>query len=359
MGDKEARIGLKLVLGLFVYSLTSVIVLAALGFWWAAHEFQKPGTLKEPAALIVPSGTGFNGIAELLLYHGIIEDTTDFFVFRAMGRLTGQATRLKAGEYEIPAHASMKDIMTQLLEGKTVQRRFTIREGLTSYEIVQHLKTLEGLSGEIATIPPEGALLPNTYDYQLNEPRGDILKRLEEEMITELTVVCGVEAQIRGFDDLLTLDCPGVSAPLKTVGDVLTLASIVEKETGVNEERRRVAGVFINRLKKGIPLQTDPTVIYALTKGQHKNDGKGPLGRRLLKKDLQIDSPYNTYKYAGLPPSPIANPGKASIEAVLNPEEHDYIYFVADGTGGHVFAKTLKKHNANVVRWRKIRRQKQ
>ena len=144
--------------------------------------------------------------------------------------------------------------------------------------------------------------------------------------------------------------------PLKTVHDVLTLASIVEKETAVPDERQKVAGVFINRLKRGIPLQTDPTVIYAITKGEHKNDGKGPLGRRLLRKDLEYDSPYNTYKYPGLPPGPIANPGKASIEAVLNPEKHDFIYFVADGTGGHVFAKTLKEHNNNVAKWRKIRR---
>ena len=129
----------------------------------------------------------------------------------------------------------------------------------------------------------------------------------------------------------------------------------VEKETGVPEERERVAGVFINRLKKGIPLQTDPTVIYAITKGKHKDDGKGPLGRRLLKKDLEIDSAYNTYKNAGLTPGPIANPGYASIKATLNPEKHDYIFFVADGTGGHAFAKTLAEHNRNVAQWRKVR----
>ena len=158
--------------------------------------------------------------------------------------------------------------------------------------------------------------------------------------------------------DLMDMECTAAPAPLKTIRDVLTLASIVEKETAAPDERERVAGVFLNRLNKGMPLQTDPTVIYAITKGKHKNDGKGPLGRRLLRKDLKIDDPYNTYKYPGLPPGPIANPGKASIEAVISPEENDYIFFVADGTGGHAFARTLKEHNRNVAKWRKIRSQK-
>ena len=144
--------------------------------------------------------------------------------------------------------------------------------------------------------------------------------------------------------------------PFTTVEQALTLASIVEKETGVPSERKRIAGVFINRLRQGIPLQTDPTVIYALTKGQPKNDGQGPLGRRLLLKDLEIDSPYNTYKNVGLPPAPIANAGRDAILAVLHPETNDFLFFVADGTGGHVFARTLGEHNQNVANWRKLRR---
>lgn len=356
MIDKMAKTGIKLVLGLFIYGLTISAVLAALVFWWGAEQFKKPGPIRDTQYFTVQRGQGANEIAMALYGEGLIEDP---FIFMIGTTILGEHTSLKAGEYELTPGMSARDIMNQLRDGKTVARRFTIREGLTSFEIVRLLKGVEGLSGEVSQIPPEGALLPNTYDYQLNEPRDDILARLEEEMITELTTLCGVEAQIRGFDDVLSLDCTGVSAPLKTVRDVLTLASIVEKETGVAEERERVAGVFLNRLERGIPLQTDPTVIYALTKGQHKNDGKGPLGRRLLRKDLEIDSPYNTYKNAGLPPGPIANPGSASIEAVINPEEHDYIYFVADGTGGHVFAKTLTEHNANVAKWRKIRRQKQ
>ena len=145
--------------------------------------------------------------------------------------------------------------------------------------------------------------------------------------------------------------------PFTTEEEAITLASIVEKETGKPEERKRVAGVFINRLRQKIPLQTDPTVIYAITKGKPQNNGQGPLGRRLLSKDLEIDSPYNTYKYPGLPPGPIANPGRESIEAVLQPEEHNFIYFVADGSGGHVFAATLDEHNRNVTQWRKIRKE--
>ena len=144
--------------------------------------------------------------------------------------------------------------------------------------------------------------------------------------------------------------------PFKTKEEAIILASIVEKETGVAKERKKVAGVFINRLRIGMALQTDPTVIYAITRGKHEDGGKGPLGRRLLKKDLQIDDRYNTYKYPGLPPGPIANPGRASIEAVLNPAEHGYFYFVADGSGGHAFGKTLADHNANVAKWRKFRR---
>ena len=158
------------------------------------------------------------------------------------------------------------------------------------------------------------------------------------------------------IDELWEGRAPGL--PVNTKEEAIILASIIEKETGVPEERRRVAGVFVNRLKQGIALQTDPTVIYAITKGKMDDKGMGPLGRRLLSKDLQIDSPYNTYKYPGLPPGPIANPGRASIEAALNPEAHEFIYFVADGSGGHIFAATLAEHNQNVANWRKIRREK-
>jgi UPF0755 protein len=186
--------------------------------------------------------------------------------------------------------------------------------------------------------------LPETYDYRLKENKQDVIGRMQESMT-------------KTIDELW----PGRTAnlPFATKEEALTLASIVEKETGLEAERKRVAGVFVNRLRRGIALQTDPTVIYAITKGRPQNEGKGPLGRRLLKKDLAFDSPYNTYLHAGLPPGPIANPGRASIEAVLHPEEHDFIYFVADGKGGHIFSSTLHEHGKNVTQWRIIRREQE
>ena len=304
---------------------------------------------------------GAEGIGWALTDQGLI-DNPHIFVFGAL--IHRQHHNLKAGEYEIPPGASAKDIMTMLAEGKTFGRRFTIREGLTSYEIVRLLQGIEELSGEVASIPGEGTLLPQTYDYRRGETRERVIGRLEQAMTDmRATLLSHPEQQkYTPPPHIIELCKIKTKEDAKNIDDdcwhkIITLASIVEKETGVAEERRRVAGVFVNRLRKGIALQTDPTVIYAITKGKHKNDGKGPLGRRLLRKDLSYNSPYNTYKYPGLPPGPIANPGRASIEAVLNPEAHDYIFFVADGTGGHLFAKTLKEHNANVANWRKIRKQ--
>lgn len=340
MARKPGNPLLKIFLGFFVYSTTIAVVLIALTFWWGAGQFKKPGLAGQPTLFTVERGEGTNAIGSKLHAEGLIEDP---FIFMIGTTILGQHTNLKAGEYEIFPRMSAQAIMFMLRDGTTVKRRFTLREGLTSYEIVRHLKSVEGLSGKIKTIPPEGSLLPNTYDFQLNEPRAKIIARLTKEMTDTVDALWPARAE---------------GLPIKTKKDAIILASIVEKETAVADERRKVAGVFINRLNRGIALQTDPTVIYAITKGKHKNDGRGPLGRRLLKKDLQIDSRYNTYKYAGLPPGPIANPGRASIEAVLNPESHDYIFFVADGTGGHAFGKTLKEHNANVAKWRKIRAQK-
>lgn len=350
---------MKLFLGFFAAALTLGALAAAGSALWLSHEFQKPGPLKEAVILEIEKGTGIGGVAEVLLYRGALESTADVFLFKNIGRITGQHKNLKAGEYELQPGMSMQNIMDLLHSGKTYVRRFTIPEGRTSYEIVQLLNAVEGLTGKILEPPPEGSLLPNTYDYQLHEPREKVMERLQDTMIDTILGLCEKKfdrADNVSFSDLLKMECE--RPPLKTIGEVLTLASIIEKETGLPQERRRIAGVFLNRLNRGIPLQTDPTVIYALTKGQHEDNGKGPLGRRLLKKDLAFDSPYNTYLYPGLPPGPIANPGRASIEAALHPEAHDYIYFVADGTGGHVFAATLDEHNKNVARWRKIRKER-
>ncbi|MCD8563245.1 MAG: endolytic transglycosylase MltG [Alphaproteobacteria bacterium] len=288
----------------------------------------------------VSPGEGLRGVAADLEEKGALNHA---FLFVAGATLQGKAGQIKAGEYELPPALSPASILDKLVKGDVIRRQFTVREGLTSYEVVGIIKTVPDLSGDVASIPPEGTLLPETYSYRKDESREAKIKEMQEAMVKTLAGLCPSQ--------------PCWPAPLSSLKDVVTLASIVEKETGVPEERARVAGVFLNRLKKGIPLQTDPSVIYAITGGKNKNDGQGPLGRRLLSKDLEIDSPYNTYKYAGLPPGPIANPGKDSLEAVLHPEEHDFIYFVADGSGGHIFSKTLAEHNKNVAEWRKIRRQ--
>ena len=337
--DQVAKHGGRFVLGFFVYLITTGIVLGSLGFFWAAHSFNAAGPLQENMLISVERGSGLKKIAYQLEETGAIENR---YIFVAGAQFLGASGDLKAGEYELEAGISAKDIVTKMRDHDVFGRRVTIREGLTSFEIVRLLNGVKELSGEVSDVPAEGSLLPNTYDYQLNEPREAILARMAEDMSKVLDAAW--EERIEGL-------------PFETKEEALILASIIEKETSIAKERRKVAGVFVNRLKRGIALQTDPTVIYAITKGEHKNDGKGPLGRRLLRKDLQYDSPYNTYKYPGLPPGPIANPGKASIEAALNPAEHDYIFFVADGTGGHAFAKTLKEHNANVAKWRKIRRE--
>ena len=346
---------MKSFLGLFTYILTLTVVALVAASLWLSYSFTKPGSIEDTTIFIVERGMGANRIATELYDSKIIHDP---YVFMIATTVLGAHTSLKAGEYEIQPHMSSKDIMELMREGQTVERRFTVREGLTSYESVQIVKAVDALIDDVSRVPPEGALLPNTYDYQKGEPRDAVLGRMQNLMERTLIEICALDEGL-SFDAMMEMECKGAPAPLKAVRDVLTLASIVEKETAVAEERERVAGVFINRLNKGIALQTDPTVIYAITKGKHKNEGKGPLGRRLLSKDLQVDDPYNTYKYPGLPPGPIANPGRASLEAVMNPESHKYIYFVADGSGGHVFSKTLSEHNSNVTKWRKIRRQQQ
>lgn len=250
-------------------------------------------------------------------------------------QMRGARGRLKAGEYMIPAHASLTQIVDLIASGKVYQHLLTIPEGLTSTEVVTLLNTAPSMTGTIEQAPPEGTLLPDTYAYVLNDSRANKLARMQGAMTNLLDKLW--EARPADF-------------PLKTKEEALVLASIVEKETGVKSERARVAGVFFNRIALAMPLQSDPTVIYAITQG------KSRLDRQLYLKDLAVDSPYNTYKNVTLPPTPICNPGRAAIEAVFKPEKHDYLFFVADGTGGHAFGKTLDQHNANVARWRALNR---
>lgn len=330
----------KVLLSIFVFFIGLAALAVGGGAYYAHNQFTQAGPLQEVTLFTVKRGAHIGSVAGDLENAGII---TNPLIFKHMGKVTGQAEKIKAGEYEFVAHMSMKDILDKLEGGDVFARQVTLREGLTNYEIGRILLQQKDLEAEIARKYPEGYLLPETYSYARGDSNVDIIDRMAAAMDKALDEAWKNRAQ---------------GLPIKTKEEALVLASIIEKETAVASERRKVAGVFINRLRKGIALQSDPTVIYALTDGKPKNDGKGPLGRRLLKKDLSYDSPYNTYKYRGLPPTPIANPGKASIEAALNPEKHKYIYFVADGSGGHAFAKTLAEHNRNVAKWRRIRRQK-
>lgn len=329
------------ILGGIVFSATLVVLGSAILFWWFTSEFQKPNSLKEPVLVDIPNGYGTVQIAETLQYVGAIDQP---YVFVIWARVTNGQGTLKAGEYQVEPGMSARDTMQMIREGNIFGRRITIPEGLTSYEVEQLVSKLQDIKIVPVEIPAEGRLLPETYDYKKTDTNADLLNRMSTDMQ-------------KTIDELW--DDRDSNLPFTTKEEALTLASIVEKETAVESERKRVAGVFVNRLRKGIALQTDPTVIYALTGGKPKNEGQGPLGRRLLSKDLAFESPYNTYLHTGLPPGPIANPGRASLEAVLHPENHDFIYFVADGTGGHIFSSSLSEHEKNVREWRKIRREKE
>lgn len=319
----------------YVALLLVIAVTGWFGFYgWFQQTLQADGPLETSAIVYVAPGASTKKIAADLQDAGAISSPE---VFYYGSKLQASALKgLKFGEYEIPAHASMQAIIELLQSGKTYQRHVTIPEGLTSAEIVEIVNSAEVMTGHIDTIPPEGSLLPQTYNYSRNDARAGLIKRMTEDMR-------------KTVDDLWAKH---TSNPLvKTSEDAVALASIVEKETALKDERPRVAGVFYNRLKLGMPLQSDPTVIYAITQGKEK------LGRPLSHADLESASPYNTYAHAGLPPTPIANPGRASLEAVMTPEKNDYIYFVANGTGGHSFARTLDEHNRNVTKWREAEKQ--
>ncbi len=307
------------------------------GFVWyeVVQRVERPGPLTAETTILIPRGAGLDAIAGQLAEAGIVEQT---WLFGLVVRLEGRGRHLQAGEYLVPARVSMRETITLLESGRTVVRRVTIPEGLTSQQLLALLNETEGLEGSVETIPREGSLLPETYHFSLMDSRQGLVERM-------------AEARDALIAELWPQRREGL--PIASPEEAVILASIVEKETGVPEERPLVAGVFLNRLRKGMRLQSDPTVIYGLT------NGSGTLGRELTRRDLASVNPYNTYTVDGLPPGPIANPGRASLEAVLRPATTDYLYFVADGNGGHAFAKTLDQHNRNVANWRKIKRQKQ
>ncbi len=311
--------------------VAAAIVLAALAtvylFWWA------PGPRSGPHDIIVKEGTTLGAISRQLAKEGAIPGTAR--TYYVMARIFGSKDPIQAGEFEIPKGMGGSSILDLLQHGKPLLRLITVTEGMPSIIVEEKLASNKYLSGPLPPVP-EGSVLPDSYSYQ----RGD----------TRLALVARMQAAMKKTIAQLWPKRSG-DCPVTTPDDAITLASIVEKETAKANERPMVAGVYCNRLKIGMKLDADPTVIYPVTKGK-------PLGRRILKSELEADSPYNTYRRAGLPPGAIANPGKASIEAVLHPAATKALYFVADGTGGHVFAETLAEQNANVAKWYAIRRQR-
>ncbi|RDE05418.1 endolytic transglycosylase MltG [Sphingomonas aracearum] len=311
------------------FGLLIVIALAVAAFV-GLRGWQGAGPLERPTTISIAPGTGTVGAARQLERAGAIRSSRQF---RWFSRFLGGGKGIKAGEYEIPAHASASEILDLLESGKTLQRLVTVPEGWPSVMVADAINKAPELTGRVEA-PREGSVLPDSYSYGRGDSRQAVLARMQKAMQTYLAKAWASRK-------------PNIA--VKTPEQALVLASIVEKETGKPSERRTVAAVYGNRLRQGIPLQADPTVIYPITRGR-------PLGRRIRQSELHAKNGYNTYASAGLPVGPIANPGRASIDAVLDPAPSKALYFVADGTGRHVFANTLAEHNANVQKWYAIRR---
>lgn len=314
-----------------IFTVLIVVSVAVGGALYVGKQrFEAPGPLSDDKVVNIPRGLGIRDIADLLAREGVIDQPWVFIggvlVLKARGDL-------KSGEYQFSKAASLADVVNTIIENKVVQHALTIPEGLTSEQIVAKLLENDALSGQIKEIPHEGTLLPETYKFTRGMARAQIIQRMQQ---AHLHLV--QEIWEHRMADL----------PVKTPEQLVTLASIVEKETGKPDERSRVASVFVNRLKNKMRLQSDPTIIYGLT------GGKGSLGRPILKSEIEQPTPYNTYVIDGLPPGPIANPGRASLDAAANPARTKDLYFVADGSGGHVFSETYDAHQKNVARLRVI-----
>ncbi|MEO6255633.1 MAG: endolytic transglycosylase MltG [Sphingomicrobium sp.] len=303
-----------------------VAALIAVGLLWGTA-----GPTPGPHRIIVEEGSSLASVARQLDAAGAIPGTAG--TFRAMARLLGSPDPVQAGEFEIPKGMSAAAVLDLLQHGRPVQRLITIAEGTPSVIVQDKVAATKFLTGA-APLPPEGSVLPDSYGYQRGETRAAVVARMQAAMTKTL-------------DALWAKRKP--TCQVNSKADAVNLASIVEKETGKAAERRTVAGVYCNRLRIGMKLDADPTVIYPITRGK-------PLGRRIKRSELDADTGYNTYRSPGLPAGPIANPGRDSIAAVLDPAQTKALYFVADGTGGHVFAETLDEHNANVRKWYAIRR---
>jgi UPF0755 protein len=368
-------------LTLFIVILVAAAALVA----WGRNEFHKPGPLTEPICLQVERGASLSAVSRNLEERGAV---TDARIFRIGADYSDRADDLKFGAYLVPAGASMAEVLAAITEGgqstcgrdvnfrigvatadvilreldpvtnryvevakfdpavdavpqayidvaedPDLRFRVTLAEGVTSWQVVDALKRADFMEGAVEAVPPEGSLSPDSYEVERGAQRGALIAAMTERQTATLAELWAARAE---------------GLPYDTPEEALIMASIVEKETGIAEERKQVASVFINRLAQGMRLQTDPTVIYGITKGE------GVLGRGLRQSELRRETPWNTYVIDGLPPTPIANPGRLSIEAALNPDTTEYLFFVADGTGGHAFATNLTEHNENVAKWREI-----
>ncbi|WEK46786.1 MAG: endolytic transglycosylase MltG [Candidatus Andeanibacterium colombiense] len=316
---------------LFLPALVLVLLAAgAVGiFGWGWYG---PGPLARDTSFVVADGSSLYGTAERLEQAGAISSAKSF---RLRAKFFAADVPIKAGEFMLPAGASPRTILTILQGGDVIRRMVTVPEGMPSIMVWERLKAEKLLTGSIP-VPPEGSVLPDSYDFARGESRASVLQRMQAGMGKVLDAAWAKRSP---------------NTVVKSPEEALILASIVEKETGKPAERRLVAGLYSNRLKQGMPLQADPTIIYPITRGK-------PLGRRIRQSEIAAVNDYNTYTMTGLPKHPITNPGKASIEAVLDPAPTNALFMVADGTGGHVFAATIQEHNANVARWFAIRRQR-
>ncbi len=324
----------------FMNFMLSLVVLVLLGasalFYFGKVQFDATGPLTADTTFLVKRGAGIAEVANGLENREIVSDAR---IFRYGIRTLGHENDMKAGEYAIPAGASMRDVMNILISGKSIMYPFTVPEGLTVKQVFDRIAADQTLIGDMPKeMPPEGSLFTDTLNFTRGTTRTELIDRM-------------IASQRKLVDELWAKRDPNL--PIKDKNEFVTLASIVEKETGIASERPHVASVFINRLNKGMRLQSDPTIIYGLFGGAGK-----PSDRPIFKSDIEKPTPYNTYVINGLPPTPIANPGKAALAAVANPLQTDDLYFVADGTGGHVFAATLKEHNDNVRKWRAAEQQK-
>ncbi|MCA3596983.1 MAG: endolytic transglycosylase MltG [Methylobacterium sp.] len=336
---KKRKTGITAMFSGLMTATVFLLVAVFAGVTIAHREFAEPGPLQTDKVVIIERGSTTEDIVETLTREGVVTRSSLLWAVLLWRDITskfsaeGASRRAKSGEYLFRQSASMSEVVDVITSGRSIQHAITIPEGLTSEQIVERLMQNELLTGEVATIPPEGALLPDTYRINRGTSREALVARMASEQRRVLNEIWNRRAK-----DL----------PLRNPRELVTLASIVEKETGRADERPRVASVFYNRIEKKMRLQSDPTIIYGLV------GGKGSLGRPISRADIDRPTAYNTYTIPALPPGPIANPGRAAMEATANPSRTRDLYFVADGTGGHAFAETLEQHNRNVARWRQI-----